>query len=238
MVGTHGRSIWILDDLTPIREYSNRVAADAVHLFRRQGRRRAGATDRATGARAAAFANPPHGAVDLLRAQGRSEGRSPDRDPRRPRSRRPDAEQHAAPSRWAATTTRDAEDYKDEALPRGAGVQRAVWDLRYEGARKIKNGRIDTGDPRNGPRVPPGHVHGEADRRRQDADRAAEGRARSARRAAADRSRRAGGVRRPRPRRHLEADRSRQPAALRPGAAEGAQQRARRRERPTPASPT
>ena len=49
-----------------------------------------------------------------------------------------------------------ADDYKDEALPRGAGVQRAVWDLRYEAPRKIKNGRIDTGDPRNGPRVPPG----------------------------------------------------------------------------------
>ena len=31
-----------------------------------------------------------------------------------------------------------------------------MWDLRYQGARKIKNGRIDTGDPDNGPRVPPG----------------------------------------------------------------------------------
>jgi hypothetical protein len=31
-----------------------------------------------------------------------------------------------------------------------------VWNLRYEGARKIKNGRIDTGDPNTGPRVPPG----------------------------------------------------------------------------------
>jgi hypothetical protein len=35
-------------------------------------------------------------------------------------------------------------------------VQRAVWDLASEGARKIKNGRIDTGDPKTGPRVPPG----------------------------------------------------------------------------------
>ena len=48
------------------------------------------------------------------------------------------------------------EDLKEAALPRGAGVQRAVWDLRYEGARKIKNGRIDTGDPNMGPRVAPG----------------------------------------------------------------------------------
>ena len=33
VVGTHGRSIWILDDLTPIREMSPEVRAKAVHLF-------------------------------------------------------------------------------------------------------------------------------------------------------------------------------------------------------------
>ncbi len=41
----------------------------------------------------------------------------------------------------------DPEDFKNAALSRDAGVQRAVWDLRYEGARKIKGGKIDTGDP-------------------------------------------------------------------------------------------
>src|SRR5258708_27736503 len=50
----------------------------------------------------------------------------------------------------------DPEEVKNEALPRAAGVQRAVWDLRYEGARKIKGGRIDTGDPHTGPHVAPG----------------------------------------------------------------------------------
>jgi hypothetical protein len=35
-------------------------------------------------------------------------------------------------------------------------VQRAVWDLRHEGARKIKGAKIDTGDPEAGPRVAPG----------------------------------------------------------------------------------
>jgi hypothetical protein len=50
----------------------------------------------------------------------------------------------------------DPDDFKKLALARGAGVQRAVWDLRYEGAHKIKGGRIDTGDPAQGPRVAPG----------------------------------------------------------------------------------
>jgi hypothetical protein len=48
------------------------------------------------------------------------------------------------------------EDFKNQALPRGAGVQRAVWDLRYEGARKIKGAKIDEGDPFIGPLVVPG----------------------------------------------------------------------------------
>ena len=34
VVGTHGRSLWILDDLQPIREYNDRVAAAAVHSSR------------------------------------------------------------------------------------------------------------------------------------------------------------------------------------------------------------
>jgi hypothetical protein len=51
----------------------------------------------------------------------------------------------------------DPDDFKNLALPRGAGVQRAVWDLRHEGAKKIKGGRIDTGDPFVGPTVVPGN---------------------------------------------------------------------------------
>jgi hypothetical protein len=35
-------------------------------------------------------------------------------------------------------------------------VQRAVWDLRAEGARKIKNAKLDSGAPEHGPLVVPG----------------------------------------------------------------------------------
>jgi hypothetical protein len=50
----------------------------------------------------------------------------------------------------------DPEDFKKAALPVDTGVQRAVWDLKWEGAAKIKNAKIDTGDPANGPRAIPG----------------------------------------------------------------------------------
>ena len=36
VIGTHGRSFWILDDITPLRQVGTRVAASAVHLYRPQ----------------------------------------------------------------------------------------------------------------------------------------------------------------------------------------------------------
>ena len=33
VIGTHGRSIWILDDLTPLEEWNKQVAASSLHLF-------------------------------------------------------------------------------------------------------------------------------------------------------------------------------------------------------------
>ncbi len=43
----------------------------------------------------------------------------------------------------------DPEDLKKEALATGAGVQRAVWDLNWEGADKIKKGRSTRATPRS-----------------------------------------------------------------------------------------
>ena len=33
VVGTHGRSIWILDDVTPLAEWSQQIASSDAHLF-------------------------------------------------------------------------------------------------------------------------------------------------------------------------------------------------------------
>ena len=44
-----------------------------------------------------------------------------------------------------------------------AGLQRAVWDLRYEGATKIKGAKIDSGDPGTGPLGAAGPLHAAAD---------------------------------------------------------------------------
>ena len=154
VVATHGRSLWILDDLQPIREYTDRIASEAVHLFAPADavRWRYGASNWGT---RGGFPNPPHGAsiyyalkdeekgelkIEILDAHGRVVRTL----------------SSTAPEPMGSDDNEDPEDFKNLALARAAGVQRAVWDLSYEGAAKIKNGRIDTGDPRSGPRVPPG----------------------------------------------------------------------------------
>lgn len=154
VVGTHGRSVWILDDLQPIREYNSRVAGAAVHLFPIEDTTRWRYGSNNWGTRGS-FPNPPHGAsiYYALRDEEKGEIRIDILDAR-DRVVRTLSSTPAEP--MGSDDNESAEDYKDEALPRGAGVQRAVWDLRYEGARKIKDGRIDFGDPRNGPRAAPG----------------------------------------------------------------------------------
>jgi hypothetical protein len=51
----------------------------------------------------------------------------------------------------------DAEDLKKAALSVEPGLHRAEWDLAWEGAKKIRGGKIDTGDPARGPRAVPGN---------------------------------------------------------------------------------
>ena len=64
VVGTNGRSVWVFDDLTPVREWSEGVAKKAVHLFasRPAVRYRLGDT-REIGTYLSPGKNPPAGAV-------------------------------------------------------------------------------------------------------------------------------------------------------------------------------
>jgi photosystem II stability/assembly factor-like uncharacterized protein len=155
VVGTHGRSIWILDDLQPVREMNERIAQANVHLFSVADTVRWRMGGGTWAGKYARFPNPPYGAsiyyflkekpkgelkLEILDAQSRvvhtlsSVPREPD----------------------YSSDYDDPEDFKKAALAIEPGVQRAVWNLRWEGAKKIKGGKIDTGDPAEGPRAVPG----------------------------------------------------------------------------------
>jgi photosystem II stability/assembly factor-like uncharacterized protein len=155
VVGTHGRSIWILDDLQPIREMNEKIVATPVHLFPVGDATRWRFGGASWAYRHARFENPPAGAsiyyylkekpkgavkIEILTSDGKVV-RTLSSIPREPDYSSEDD---------------DLEELKKAALAADAGVQRAVWDLTWEGARKIKGGKIDTGDPAAGPRATPG----------------------------------------------------------------------------------
>jgi len=155
VVGTHGRSVWILDDLRVVRDMTSAIAAGDVHLFPVSDavRWRTGAG--AYGTRVASFPNPPRGAVIYYFLKDKPKG---------------DLKIEIVDSRGVLVRTlssvprepddsddnEDPEDLKKEALPVEPGIQRAVWDLAWEGAKTIKGGKLDAGDPTKGPRALPG----------------------------------------------------------------------------------
>jgi photosystem II stability/assembly factor-like uncharacterized protein len=155
VLATHGRSIWILDDLQPVRSMDARVLDSSVHLFPAADAVRWRIGDGPWGSRYGRFANPPIGASIYYFLKNKPKGElkieildARDRLVRTLSSipREPDM----------SSEYDLAEDFKKKALSVEPGVQRAVWDHAWEGATKIKGGKIDTGDPASGPRAVPG----------------------------------------------------------------------------------
>jgi photosystem II stability/assembly factor-like uncharacterized protein len=155
VLGTHGRSIWIFDDLTPIRSITSAVRERDAHLF---GPPPAVAwrwsSDNVTGP--APGENPPKGAIIYYFLK---------RKPKEPirleildaagalvRTLRSTVE----PPEYAPDDPDEPTEPPEPALAADSGVQRAVWDLRYEAPRKARPAKLDFGWPDFGPRVMPG----------------------------------------------------------------------------------
>ena len=155
VVATHGRSIWILDDLQPVRDMSSQIESSPVHLFPVADAVRWRSGGGSWAANYAKYPNPPSGAsiYYFLKEKPKGELRIEiaDADGRVVRTLSSVAREPDYSSEYD-----DPENFKKAALPVDAGVQRAVWDLTWEGAKKIKSGKIDTGDPASGPRAIPG----------------------------------------------------------------------------------
>lgn len=156
VVGTNGRSIWILDDLTPLRQWSPKVA-HGTHLFvtqpairwRYHGENYAG-EDRIPGD------NPPKGAVihyhldrkpkdeitlEILDAKGALV--------RKLTSKKEEPEDEEHPDQpWSP--------YKPTVLPKEIGINRVAWDMLYDGPTIIPGAKNDAGVPRRGPSAGPG----------------------------------------------------------------------------------
>lgn len=140
VVATHGRAIWSLDDITPLRQFDPEVANSAVYLFKpaiAYRVRRGGGFGLAGGGPVGK--NPPVGAVidyhlasapgsditmEILDSNGKLVRRFTSHNP--PES----AASEGTPSFGGSP----------QVLPKKAGMDRFVWDLRYQPPVQLSTG--------------------------------------------------------------------------------------------------
>lgn len=144
VIATHGRSFWILDDISPLRELSSTVANEAVHLFRPATAirvRKNEGHDTPLPPETPAGKNPPAGAIidyslksiptgevtlEILDARGAMVRKYSTNDQQRALD-----ESQSFPTYWFRPPF---------PLSKKIGMNRFVWDLRYERPRALRYG--------------------------------------------------------------------------------------------------
>ncbi|MCU1265592.1 MAG: glycosyl hydrolase [Acidobacteria bacterium] len=155
VLGTHGRSFWIFDHLSVLRDLSPKSTGSQAGLFTISDavrwRWHSGPPDKWAGE------NPPRGAViyywlkesvkdDIKIEILDSENHVVNTLSSKPKTP-PGIDDDLAEAEEAA---------KKAALSKDAGVHQAVWDLTFEGSELVQNAKLDAGDPSVGPMVLPG----------------------------------------------------------------------------------
>src|SRR5262249_14755072 len=155
VVATQGRSFWILDDTSPLRQISKEAAAEDVHLYKPTPAPRFFGL---SVPRPNLGMNPPNGAVLYYSLKA-----APKDDEEVVLEVRDKA--GALVRKLSSKPKKDAEpnpiaeflgvDLPSDQLPAKAGLNRFAWNLRGEEASKFK-GMILWGGGTDGPVVPPG----------------------------------------------------------------------------------
>jgi photosystem II stability/assembly factor-like uncharacterized protein len=161
IVGTHGRSFWILDDIAPLREASAELA-NSAHLFKPAPAYRVERdtyTDTPLPPDEPMAANPPDGAVldyflpsaassvslEILDAQGKVIRKYANTD--KPDITKEDLEKQIIPRYWVRMPRQ---------LSTEAGMHRWVWDLHYSPPASMRHDYPISAVPHNTPRYPLG----------------------------------------------------------------------------------
>lgn len=160
VVATHGRSFWILDDLTPLRQYSDEIAQKDLHLYTPATayRIQAGSGGERQHPSKRTGQNPPAGAViyyylkDAPKADTEAKIEILDASGKVIRK-------YSSAEYNTLEEPSDPDDKKPEKqLKLEAGLNRFVWDLRYEDARHIPGYYLwEYGGGAHGPVAVPGH---------------------------------------------------------------------------------
>ncbi len=166
VAATHGRSFWILDDLSPLRQSADGVAADDFHLFRPAQAWKLHYPDQVERRLPVGDSAPAGAVIDYLLKSKPADNEeitlevlSSDGKLVRRLSNRKDPGDVEQPAEWT-----DREKSSDT-IPDEAGANRFVWNLRHDDPVKIPGAFYSDDGPR-GPLVTPGHyqlrltVHG------------------------------------------------------------------------------
>lgn len=157
VVGTNGRSIWILDDLTALRQGMPDAKGDEVHLYPAEPAVRYRyhvplGEKKPLGA----GQNPSPGAILHYYLPHKPKGELTleilDDKQQRVNLLTSKKEPEEKPDREDYST----EKYKKTVLAIEPGLHRLVWDLRYRGAEVIRGAMVDSGEAKEGPLVNPG----------------------------------------------------------------------------------
>jgi len=155
IAATHGRSFWILDDVSPLRQASTAIATDEFHLYQPATATRLHFPDQVDRKRPVGD-NPPKGAVLYYYLKSKPADKEEitieitDAQGKRVRqlSNTKESNQEQPPE-WP-----DQEKPAD-LLPSDAGMNRFAWDFRTDSPVQIP-GAFYAGDPPRGPLVVPG----------------------------------------------------------------------------------
>ncbi len=157
VVGTLGRSAWILDDLTPVRDMSPEIEAATEHLFEPLPAVRWRYASAPYGSKDGAGSNPPKGANISYHLAEKSEGEITlevlDGDGQVVRRLSSELrKQYDSPDHpdWGPGSKPEPE------LTAEAGLNRVSWDLAYGEPKWMSDARFDSGKPRPDPPVVPG----------------------------------------------------------------------------------
>ncbi|HKW62632.1 MAG TPA: hypothetical protein VJN89_08820 [Candidatus Acidoferrum sp.] len=163
IVATHGRSFWVLDDISPLRQVTESIAKSQEHLFKPAAAyrvRRDTNTDTPIPPDEPTAQNPPDGAiidyflavpttapvtVEILDAEGKLVRKFSDAD--KPEPSAEELAKELIPQYWIRMP---------KILSSSAGMHRWVWDLHYPSPRAARSDYPIAAIPGDTPRSPQG----------------------------------------------------------------------------------
>ena len=181
-VATHGRSFWILDDLSPVRQWSDEIRNQDAHLFSPRATLRIQYSGRGDMTGGPSGANPPAGVLVsyYLKSGAAEKAEKPD-DDAKPADKDKKSSHKEAPSRVklefldandkvirtfpvAMKADDDEKGDDDDDSPAAkvpkvsanAGFNRFVWDMKYEAATRVPKSAMWSATL-DGPVALPGH---------------------------------------------------------------------------------